>query len=58
MTDEKYCPLTNAHCKCSSCMFWAIKKKSHVNKEGEIIFVDAGGYCLVRDFLLTVINRE
>ena len=55
---EKYCPLMKVHCTLSSCMFWAVQKKSDVDKEGKIIFVDGEGYCLVRDYLLAVINRE
>ena len=59
----KYCPIRQSKypalkCLEEKCMFWAIKKKSHVNKDGNLIFVDADGYCLVRDFLLTMINRE
>ena len=65
---KKICPLifraaenvipAMGHCKESACMFWAIKKKSHVNEDGNIVFVDASGYCLVRDFLVSVTNRE
>ena len=65
---KKICPLifraaenvipVMGHCKESVCMFWATKKKSDINEEGKIVFVDGAGYCLVRDFLVAVINME
>ena len=61
---KKICPIFhrrtdyNGICLEEKCMFWAIKKKSHVNKDGNIVFAVVGGYCLVRDFLVSVTNRE
>lgn len=62
-TYDKICPLlafegSNPKCRGSDCAFAHPKQKSTVDEDGNIRFENDGWYCLVRDFLITMANRE
>ena len=62
-TYDKICPLlvfsgSSPKCRGSQCAFAAPKQKTTVDAEGNIRFEDDGWYCLVRDFLIEMANRE
>ena len=64
MTDQydKICPLLssnlagNNRCKGTFCAFSAPKHKSFVDDTGQIQFKNDGWYCLVCDFLITMVT--
>jgi hypothetical protein len=49
--DEIKCPLTKEYCYGCSCAFWAYTKKFDQEKNK---VVNDKGYCLVRDFMITL----
>lgn len=57
-TYDKMCPLTKELCYGQKCAFVAKGNNTRIDEDGKMYVSSTYHYCVVLDFMLTIINKE